>query len=166
MKKTLLGLLTLLSVHLNAQQVISPKDVIVKLFISTDQRDWTQTEALFNDRVILDYASMNGHPARELTPSDIIETWKEILPGFSTTHHQLGNFMCHIKNDSAHVFCYGTASHFLEDKQGNVWTVVGSYDFDLTRSKEGSWKITAMKFNFKYQDGNTGLPEKALNNSK
>ncbi|MEM8895814.1 MAG: hypothetical protein AAGC88_14630, partial [Bacteroidota bacterium] len=49
------------------------------------------------------------------------------------------------------------STHYLEDESGNLWTVVGSYDFELT-SNDGQWTIDAMKFNFKYQDGNTSLP--------
>ncbi|MNC50682.1 hypothetical protein D3C75_999400 [compost metagenome] len=63
-----------------------------------------------------------------------------------------------MKQPEATVFCYGTATHYLEHKDGNVWTVVGSYDFDLNET-DGGWRIVRMKFNFKYQDGNTGLLE-------
>ena len=62
----------------------------------------------------------------------------------------------------ATVFCYGTATHYLSDDAGNVWTVVGTYDFDLEEKDSGAWKISSMKFNFKYQDGNTSLPQKAM----
>ena len=70
-----------------------------------------------------------------------------------------------VTGDKAAVFCYGTATHYLEDESGNLWTVVGSYDFELT-SNDGQWTIDVMKFNFKYQYGNTFLPEKAMNSLK
>ena len=49
-------------------------------------------------------------------------------------------------------------------KQAVVWTVVGSYDIDL--SFKDQWKITKLKLNFKYQDGNCSLAEEAMENLK
>jgi hypothetical protein len=63
--------------------------------------------------------------------------------------------------DVATVFCYGTATHYLPNDSGqNLWTVVGTYDFHLTR-QGANWKVDAMTFHFKYQDGNLGLPDLA-----
>ena len=111
---------------------------------------------------MLDYSSLNGTPAVSLTPQQITSSWKTILPGFEHTHHQVGNFIENINGDQADVFCYGTATHYLSDEAGSVWSVVGTYEFVLQKSSDDSWKITSMKFNFKYQDGNTHLPEKAI----
>ena len=47
----------------------------------------------------------------------------------------------------------------------NETNFLGSYDFDLKKSGD-QWKITSMKFNYKYQEGNTSLPEKAIKNAK
>ena len=140
--------------------------IITTLFVSTDQRAWTAVEACFAEEVLLDYTSMAGGSPARLSPREITESWKSIMPGFEATHHQLGNFMITVNGDKAKAFCYGTATHYLPDAHGNVWTVAGTYSFELVR-KDSQWKITSMQFNFKYQDGNTALPEKAqrsLNN--
>ncbi|HEX3006201.1 MAG TPA: nuclear transport factor 2 family protein [Bacteroidales bacterium] len=140
-------------------------ETVVRLFVSTDQRDWNAVQQCFASKVELDYSSMNGNPAAVLSPADIISAWKSVLPGFEFTHHQLGNFISQIDGSKAHVFCYGTATHYLKNEGGNVWTVVGSYDFDLVQ-ESNQWKISRMKFNFKYQDGNTTLAEKAIKRLK
>ncbi len=142
-----------------------PSTSVIGLFIATDQRDWEKVEQLFSDEVLLDYSSMTGNEATTLKPTDITTAWKGILPGFQHTHHQIGNITTQVTGDRAAVFCYGTATHYLADESGNLWTVVGSYDFELA-SNDGLWTIDAMKFNFKYQDGNTSLPEKAMNSLK
>ncbi len=144
----------------------NPIDAITHLFVSTDQRNWEDLKQVFDSEVLLDYSSMNGSPATKLTPDQIIAAWKTILPGFESTHHQLGNFVSNIQENKATVFCYGTASHFLKDDNGNLWTVVGTYDFELRKDAKANWKVSAMKFNFKYQDGNLTLPEKAMNKLK
>ncbi|MEL6557343.1 MAG: nuclear transport factor 2 family protein [Bacteroidota bacterium] len=143
-----------------------PNDAVNQLFVSSDQRDWNMVEQIFDDNVLLDYSSMSGNPAASLTPEAITTAWKGVLPGFEYTHHQIGNMLTTIDDNTAKVFCYGTATHYLTDEEGNVWTVVGSYDFDLRLDAKDNWRVTSMKFNFKYQDGNTSLPEKAINRLK
>lgn len=166
MKNTVLGLIALLSLNSNAQKMETPIDAVTQLFIATDKQDWPQVEKIFDSSVQLDYSSMNGKPTADLSAKDIIDSWKTILPGFKHTHHQLGNFQVSTNANTAHVFCYGTATHYLENEQGNVWTVVGSYDFDLRKDENELWRITSMTFNFKYMGGNTSLPEKAMNKLK
>ena len=165
MRSIIMGLIALITWDLNAQIMNKPNEVVIALFVATDQRDWSGVRATFDEKVWLDYSSMNGSPATELTPEQIITAWQGILPGFESTHHQLGNFIHSIDGDEARVFCYGTAAHFLTDEKGNLWTVVGTYDFVL-QEKAGDWKISSMKFNFKYQDGNTSLPERAMARAK
>lgn len=163
MRAITIVLTSLLTFNLNAQTMNDPNEVVTRLFVSTDQRLWNEVNAAFHSKVLLDYSSMNGQPATELGPQQIIDAWKGILPGFELTHHQLGNFITHIDGQNASVFCYGTAHHYLADEDGHLWTVVGSYDFDLVQDKQKNWKISSMKFNFKFQNGNTSLPEKAMN---
>lgn len=141
-------------------------ETVNKLFISVDNRDWETVKAIFNDTVLLDYTSMTGvHPA-ELTSADIIRSWKSILPGFDKTHHQLGNYIIETDAFFAKVFCYGIATHYLSNKsKNNVWTVVGSYDLELQIVNK-AWRITQMKFNLKYIDGNGELPKMAQDRAK
>lgn len=134
---------------------------VKRLFIATDARDWESLKTIFADEVELDYSSMNGQPAACIKAEDILAGWQTILPGFTHTHHQIGNMISTSRGDEASVFCYGTATHYLENEQDSIWTVVGSYDFDL-KEITGRWVVTKMKFNFKYQEGNTNLPQLAI----
>ncbi len=163
MNVLVIGALALLALNLNAQIMKDPEETVVTLFVATDQGDWDTVKESFSSSVLLDYSSMTGNPAAELMPEQIVAAWKGILPGFDSTHHQLGNFITGVNGDKAEVFCYGIATHYLADENGNVWTVVGSYDLELVQDSDKNWKVSAMKFNFKYQDGNTSLPEKAMN---
>lgn len=158
-------LIALSSITSKAQDMNTVNTKVTQLFVATDQRNWEKVEKIFAKKVLLDYSSMNGKTAMELTPKQITSGWKGILPGFESTHHQLGNFIVKMNEDTAQVFCYGTATHYLPDEKGNVWTVVGSYNFDL-KKLDNKWRISSMKFNFKYQEGNTSLPEKAIKNTK
>lgn len=162
MKYIFLGLFCLFSFHINGQDMYNIQETITRLFVATDQQDWQTVEQSFSDQVILDYSSMTGQTASELSPRQIVDSWTSILPGFEHTHHQLGNFQIQQANDQAKASCYGTATHYLPDPAGHLWTVVGTYDFDLTKAGT-DWRVSSMTFNFKYQTGNTTLPQKAIN---
>lgn len=155
----------MISLIANAQEMKTIQETVTQLFVATDKQEWQKVEAIFAEQVELDYSSMNGIPAASLSPQQITESWRTILPGFTSTHHQLGNFIAQDNGDSAEVFCYGTATHYLKHADGNIWTVVGSYDFELKRI-ENSWRVSKMKFNFKYMDGNTSLPQAAIDKVK
>jgi hypothetical protein len=132
------------------------------VFIFTDTHHWEGLQKeVFAKEVLLDYSSFVGGEPSALPSKQIVEGWKGFLPLFKSTHHQVGNYGVNINGNKASVFCYGTASHYLPNPSNqNLWWVVGSYDFELEKMSSG-WRITKMKFNFKYQDGNLELPKLA-----
>lgn len=145
----------------------SPQETVVRLFEATDRHDWESLAKIFDKKVLLDYSSMSGQAAAELSSDQIISGWKTILTGFRHTHHQVGNFQVSERENKCTVSCKGTATHFLPDSEGDLWTVYGTYDFSLTRDAENKpWMVRGMTFNFKFQSGNTKLPEKAAQNAK
>ena len=167
MKYLIIGLASLFIHQINGQSMSPIQDRIHQLFIATDQGDWSSVEASFAAEVVLDYSSMTQVPAQVLKPNEISTQWKSILPGFEHTHHQVGNFISKKEEESAaHAFCYGIASHYLTHPEGNTWTVVGEYDFDLVKNEEGDWKVSKMTFHYKYQEGNVKLPAAAIENAK
>lgn len=165
MKKICMLVLSVFTLIMNVQSMEKVNDAVVRLFVASDNREWNIVESIFADEVLLDYSSMNGQPAVTLSPQEITTSWKSILPGFESTHHQLGNFITTVDGNTAEVFCYGTATHYLPHEKGNVWTVVGTYNLKLTKVKD-AWRVSAMKFNFKYMDGNTALPQAAMDKVK
>lgn len=133
-------------------------NTIARCFAAVDRRDWTAAEALMTAAFHLDYSSFGGAPAATCKPGDVLAGWAGFLPGFDATHHQLGNFDIQHDDKSAVVHCYVTASHFIaSEKDGSLWTVVGSYDLSLIH-RGNAWLLSGCRFAFKYQDGNTALP--------
>ncbi len=126
------------------------------VFEQADARNWQAVEETFASKVLLDYTSMAGGEPLSLSPSEIITSWKTVLPGFESTHHQVGIFDIELKGDVAKANVHGLASHYLPNPAGDVWTTVGTYDFELAKIGD-SWKITLMRFNLRKQDGNTQL---------
>lgn len=165
MRTIVIALVSMISITVNAQNMNNINETIAQFFVASDNRDWNEVEAIFADEVELDYSSINGNPAMILSPKQITDSWKTVLPGFTHTHHQIGNMISKANGNIAKAFCYGTATHYLEHEAGNVWTVVGSYNFELKLDGE-NWRISKMKFNFKYMDGNTQLPQVAIEKVK
>lgn len=90
------------------------EEKVAKLFIAVDSRDWAAAGGCLAEQVLLDYSSMSGEPPALLKAGDIIDAWKTVLPGFQATHHQLGNVLSSAAQSEASLFCYGTATHYLE----------------------------------------------------
>ncbi len=138
-------------------------ETIIRMFNATDAREWREVERCFSSNVLLDYSSMTGNPASRVSPSQITQSWKQVLPGFENTQHMISNFEVNLTSNRAHIFCKGIAYHFLPHPLGDLWIVAGTYDFVL--EDLGGWKITAMKFDISFQSGNMKLPGLAMANA-
>jgi hypothetical protein len=130
---------------------------ITTIFKSADEHNWKSIESVMLKTVLLDYTSFTGGEPAVLTPNQITESWAEFLPGFDKTHHQLSNFNVTINNNVAHATYSGKADHFIGNE---IWTVEGNYESELNNIN-GQWLVSTLKFNFKKQTGNTGLPAEA-----
>lgn len=133
-------------------------ETVQNIFIGADERQWQLCIDAFSETVHVDYTSLAGGEPADVQAADLVTAWRGVLPGFQATHHQLGNFSVKHTGNSADVFFYGTATHFLPNDSGsNIWTTVGTYNAHLEKTGE-AWKVTSLKFNLKYQDGNLSLP--------
>lgn len=148
------------TMNVQLQQLIEKervKETVNRLFINTDNRDWTKVKSLFTPEVLFDMTSVTGGDPLTLTPQEIVDGWDKGLKALKAVHHQAGNYILDMNPEGAEVFCYGIALHYLPNKtQQNTRTFVGSYNFYLV--KEGDqWLINRFKYNLKYIDGNPDL---------
>ena len=142
--------------HLRERQAV--QDVVVRLFVATDRRDWASVEACLADMVVLDMTSMAGGEPLHMKPAEIVSTWKGSLEPIDQVHHQLGNFQIDVDGNRATAFCYGIAYHHREkiSHPSKSRTFVGDYDVHLTRADE-KWRIDLFRFNLKFIEGNREL---------
>lgn len=127
---------------------------IKNLFAGADERNWQKVGATMSKTVLLDYSSMTGIAATDLSPHEITAAWAAFLPGFDRTNHSLSGFAVKINGNDATAHYAGEARHFLDH---DIWVVKGTYDTKL-KLVNGNWLITEQKFNFTEQSGNTNLP--------
>lgn len=133
------------------------KQQVSSLFEGADERNWNKVMAVLDKQVLLDYSSMTGSPATNVTPGQITAAWSAFLPGFDRTNHQLFDFKISIDGDEAVAMYMGKADHYLNS---NVWSVAGSYHTTLKLIGE-NWLIKSHAFNYEKQSGNTSLPSEA-----
>jgi hypothetical protein len=133
------------------------KEVVNRLFIGTDNRDWDTVSRLFAPEVLFDMTSMVGGKPVTLTPQEIVASWEKGLKPLKAIHHQAGNYIVNANQNEAGVFCYGIAYHYSPNKTNrNTRIFVGSYNFHLIKEGE-DWQIDKFKFNLKFIDGNPEL---------
>ncbi|HLM60866.1 MAG TPA: nuclear transport factor 2 family protein [Pyrinomonadaceae bacterium] len=167
MKTLFLATLILTVVGMVMGQKKSDKQTIIEtisdIFSGADEHNWTKVQGAMAPKVYLDYTSLAGGAPATLKRETIVESWKGVLPGFQSTHHQIGNFDVKIEGNKANATFSGLALHYLNNE---TWTVVGIYDFALTKNSNGEWSVEKMKLNLQKQDGNLELPKAAIENVK
>jgi 3-phenylpropionate/cinnamic acid dioxygenase small subunit len=132
-------------------------DVLNRLFVGTDARDWAAVEACFAGSVLFDMTSLAGGEPVRLTPRQITESWASGLAPIEAVHHQTGNLSVRLTGTGAEASCYGIAYHYRKTRSGrNTRVFVGSYEFHLQRH-EGGWRIDTFRFKAKFIDGNREL---------
>lgn len=127
------------------------------LFTNTDAGNWPEVKAVLADKVLLDFSSMSGSPAIELSSLQIIDAWKGLLPGFDKTDHQITAIRIHQDGNRAEATYHGNADHYLGNK---TWTVEADYETELIQQGD-TWLITRHKLNLISQTGDLNLPAEA-----
>ncbi len=126
-----------------------------------DAHDWTLVADCLDRTVQVDYVTLAGGAPVQLTPEQIVEAWKGLLPGYETTRHRLSNFRVALSGDTAECRSYVDALHVISGARGgDTWRVEGEYTHQLVRRNTG-WKVTSIRFEKDFLSGNQALPEVA-----
>jgi hypothetical protein len=154
--------------HSELSEFKNQNDIIAvanRLFICTDNRDWSCVKDVFAPEVLFDMTSLAGGRPEKKTPRQITDLWDQGLKALKAIHHQAGNYQVAVNVNEADLFCYGIAYHYLPNPTNqNTSVFVGSYDFHLVKG-DGGWKIDRFKFNLTFIDGNKDLEGSAKKDS-
>lgn len=133
------------------------REVVTRLFVHTDEKDWSRARLCFADEVLFDMESMTGEAPQKVSAESIVASWEKSLGPIESVHHQIGNFLIEIAEAEAQVECHGIALHHHPNASGqNTRTFVGTYEFRLRRP-EASWKIDEFHFYLRFIDGDLDL---------
>lgn len=148
---------------IDRQQII---ETINNLANYADLGRWDNLRTdVFASEVTVDYTSLIGGEAHKLAARDLVDSWRSLLPGFEATQHMLSNHQVEVCGDEASASAYVRAYHYLPNKTGgHTWMVAGYYNYELSRQLAG-WRVTALKLNLLYTEGNQNLVNLARTNS-
>jgi len=137
------------------------EDLVVRMFVATDEQDWPTLESCFTDPFILDMTSLVGGQPSHTSPQQVAAAWAQGFKPLTSIHHQVGNFRTTVSGTTAMVRCYGIALHHRSNisAREKTRTFVGTYEVDLSAAGPG-WRISRLQFKLKFIDGNLEL-EKA-----
>ena len=141
-------------------------NAVSRFFAAVDRFDWDAVNAIMTDPFHIDYSSFTGEEPLDRAPEEITGAWAGHLPHLDSVHHQIGNLIVEVDGERAEVQCHGTASHYLADHPGgDLQYFVGTYDLSLV-NRDGHWKLSMMRFNFKYASGNMDIAYEAQRRSQ
>jgi hypothetical protein len=128
---------------------LSAVEIVDRLFVAVDRKDWETVREIFSPRVHFDMTSLAGGSPSVVDREQILGGWKEGLKDVAFIHHQSGNHLVTLRGDRADVFCYGIAIHHRPEAEKKTTTFVGSYQIELERGG-ASWVVVAFKFDKKW----------------
>ena len=135
-------------------------NVVGALAVHTDARRWEDLLTLFAPDVRVDYASLFGDEPKVTPREQLIEQWRQFLPGFTHTTHLIGTPAISIRSEQAQCTASVLASHLVKDAglaEVNRWIVGGSYEISLTKL-DGAWRISSLTLARAWGDGTLDLP--------
>jgi hypothetical protein len=135
----------------------SIKDVVARIAYHADAHEWPELRNLFAQTVHVDYTSLFGGTAIDISGDELLASWRAFLPGFDATQHLLGPVLVESKDTATIAKTHVRATHRLAD---DVWVVGGRWVIALAH-ESAAWRITAMTFELAYQEGNSDLPNQA-----
>lgn len=125
-------------------------DTCTRMAWHADQREWDELAEVFADQVILDYTSLNGGEPVTLTPARIVDGWRTGLGVYTATQHLLTNHLVDL--DGAGAVCTAAFQATHRKTDDSLWTLGGSYRFDLLRKDDGR-RITGVVMTVVWSDG-------------
>lgn len=131
--------------------------LVSSITLAADLLDFEPARRALAPLVRVDYSSLWGGEAVDLTPDALLNGWRGLLPGFDATRHLLSDVEAAVDGDSATATARVDATHWLD---GATWRVIGTYAWTLTK-RDGRWAVTAMTFGLTGEEGDRSLVARA-----
>jgi hypothetical protein len=134
--------------------------VFTGMLHALDMRDWQGVRDAFADHVDVDYSSLSGAPAANVSGDDLVGGWRSFVGAFEGTQHMTGPIVTAESREgeiktAMHVRGY---HRIAGAPGGDTWMVAGHYQARLVHRPAG-WRIIGLTLKVLYQDGNLDLPK-------
>ena len=132
-------------------------ELIGRLALTIDARDWNTLGELFTDTVYHDRTSLTGGEPYTAPVAQFVEGWRQTLQNMDAVHHQITNHVITLDGDQATCAANMQGIHVLTNASGGpMWTVGGRHDYQLTRTPDG-WRIAGLTFTLQWATGNMNV---------
>ncbi len=129
-------------------------ELIARLGLLVDARDWNAFEGLFTDPVYTDRTSLFGGEPQTTSPGELVGGLRQVLGNLDATHHLITCQTITLDGDQATSAANMQGTHaFANHSGGPLWTVAGRHDYQLKRTADG-WRIARMTFTVQWASGN------------
>ena len=138
------------------------RTLVSSIPLAVDRAAYDLAESAFAPQVVVDYTSLWGGEPATMTPSDLMDAWRGIVPGFDATWHELGPVTVSVEGEKASASAFIDARHWIGD---DLWRPVGIYHWDLSLIDD-QWRVTRMEFEMTREIGDRELTTKAMERAK
>lgn len=130
------------------------KEIVTSVALLQDMKQWERLENYFVKRPFVDNKALSGEVPALIAKKRLIESWrKEIGSYFYATRHFIRRLAVRMLNSHrAKVTTAVEHVHYVADRgERYAWTVRGTIDYILVKTKNGNWKISQMIFRMQDQ---------------
>ena len=132
-------------------------ELIGRLSLAIDAKDWDAMGNLFTDTVYHDRTSLTGGEPYTAPVAQFVEGWRQTLQAMDAVHHQITNHVISLNEDEATCTANMQGTHVLANASGGpIWTVGGRHLYQLTRTP-GGWRISGLTFTLQWATGNMNV---------
>jgi ketosteroid isomerase-like protein len=132
-------------------------ELIGRLALAIDAKDWDAMRQLFTETVYHDRTSLTGGEPYTAPVAQFVEGWRQTLQAMDAVHHQITNHVISLDGDHATCAANMQGTHVLANASGGpIWTVGGRHDYQLKRTPDG-WRIAGLTFTLQWATGNMNV---------
>ena len=132
-------------------------ELIGRLVLVLDARDWDALGQLFTDTVYSDRTSLLGGEPVTVGRAEFVEGWRQTLQNLDAVHHMITCHVITLDGDRATCSANMQGTHvFANNSGGPIWTVGGRHDYELKRTTDG-WQISSLTFTIQWATGNMNI---------
>jgi hypothetical protein len=137
-------------------------ELIGRLVLVLDARDWDALGQLFTETVYSDRTSLLGGEPVTVGVAEFVAGWRQTLEHFDAVHHLITCHVISLDGDQATCAANMMGTHvFTNPSGGPIWTVGGRHDYQLRRTPDG-WRISGLTFTLQWATGNMHIVELAM----
>ena len=132
-------------------------ELIGRLALSLDGKDWGGLERLFTDPVHVDRTSLWGGEPETYSPAELAGGFAQTMGNLDAVHHLITGHVISLDGDEATCAANMQGVHVFHNPSGDdMWTVGGRHDYELKRTADG-WRIAGWTFSIQWATGNMNI---------